>query len=225
MLSFIAFLVTLVLLIFVSLSVFGGGQVFMPIFVWLWKSLNSWFKIEISEEFINTVFAVSNSTPGILSPKFAAITGYMIAQGQWWGFVAMIFTYLAFVLPAIFMMMIAIKYSQKFHQSTFFKRLIDIMNPVVAGIIIALAIEIFISCMFPYFVFNESVSEYWKFIDPNKPNQSMKFFTGWRLIALYCYVPIGIIISLFLYLKKVPIFGLIFANIIFCLVLFEPWLG
>ncbi|KKW61773.1 chromate transporter [Mycoplasma capricolum] len=225
MLSFIAFLVTLVLLIFVSLSVFGGGQVFMPIFVWLWKSLNSWFKIEISEEFINTVFAVSNSTPGILSPKFAAITGYMIAQGQWWGFIAMIFTYLAFVLPAIFMMMIAIKYSQKFHQSTFFKRLIVIMNPVVAGIIIALAIEIFISCMFPYFVFNESVSEYWKFIDPNKPNQSMKFFIGWRLIALYCYVPIGIIISLFLYLKKVPIFGLIFANIIFCLVLFEPWLG
>ncbi|EOA07291.1 Chromate transport protein [Mycoplasma yeatsii 13926] len=225
MTAFIAFFVSLLLLIFVSLSVFGGGQVFMPIFVWMWKSLESWFGINIPEDFINTVFAVSNSTPGILSPKFAAITGYMVAQGQWWGFIAMIFTYLAFVLPAIFMMMIALKYSKKFHQSSFFKSLINIMNPVVSGIIIALAIEIFLGCMFPYLIFNKSASEYLKIIDASKATSNMKFFSGWRLIALYCYVPIGVIVSFYLYLKKIPIFGLIFANIIISLILFEPWLA
>ncbi|SYV94753.1 Chromate transporter, partial [Mycoplasma putrefaciens] len=73
----------------------------------------------------------------------------------------MILTYLAFVIPPIFMMQIALKYSEKFSDSTFFKNLIKLMNPVVAGIIIALAIELIIGTMFPFIVFNQSAANYW----------------------------------------------------------------
>ncbi|AEM68427.1 chromate transporter [Mycoplasma putrefaciens] len=221
----LALLVSLVMITFISLSVFGGGQVFMPIFAWLWRSLATWFNVKIDEEFINNIFAIANSTPGILSPKFATITGYIVANGQWWGYFAMILTYLAFVIPPIFMMQIALKYSEKFSDSTFFKNLIKLMNPVVAGIIIALAIELIIGTMFPFIVFNQSAANYWGFVDPKSPTNKIKFLKGWRQIVLWIYVPIGVSLSTFLYLKKIQVFGLVLANVIIALILFQPWLN
>ncbi|ENY69060.1 Chromate transport protein [Mycoplasmopsis bovigenitalium 51080] len=218
---FVALLVCIPLIAFVSLSVFGGGQIFMPIFNWLWTSLGSWFGIKIPEELINNVFAISNSTPGILSPKFATITGYMVAEGQWWGFIAMFITYLAFVLPAILMMKLALKYSDKFHDAKYFKNLIRIMNPVVTAIIFALVIQLFIGLIAPNLVFNKSAQEY---ISTTNSSPKSIFFSGWRLYALWCYVPSGIAISLYLYNKKIPMLGLILANVLVALVIFQPWL-
>ncbi|MBU4693371.1 chromate transporter [Mycoplasma zalophidermidis] len=221
MMGLLALLVSLPLIILVSLSVFGGGQIFMPIFTWLWKSLAKWFNITITTEQINSVFAISNSTPGILSPKFATVTGYLVSEGQWWGYTAMILTYLAFCVPPILMMKLAMKYADKFEDSLFLKKLINIMNPVVTGIIVALAIQLFIGLIAPQVVFNKSAKEYFGL---DYSDKTVIFFSGWRGIVLYVYVPIGIIISLILYFKKIPMFELILGNVVIALILFEPWL-
>ncbi|AIA29715.1 chromate transport protein [Mycoplasmopsis californica HAZ160_1] len=221
--ALLALLVSIPLIALISLSIFGGGQIFMPIFNWLWESFNQWFSTNISRESIDAVFAVSNSTPGILSPKFAALTGYLVAGGEWWGYVAMILTYLAFVLPAILMMQLAIKYVDKFEHSPYLKRLIQIMNPVVTGIIIALSIQLFIATIAPNIYFNKSISEYvgWK----NLTDQKLQFFSNWRRYVLYVYVPVGVGLNLSLYMKKSPMFALIIANVIVSLILFQPWLN
>lgn len=70
----IALFVSLPLLIVISLSVFGGGKVFIPVFLWLWNFLAKTFNLDISEVQINNVFAVSNSTPGVVSTKFSFVT-------------------------------------------------------------------------------------------------------------------------------------------------------
>ncbi|UWV84256.1 hypothetical protein [Mycoplasmopsis felis] len=72
----------------------------MPIFRWLWTFLSSVFGSQISEEKINTVFAVSNSTPGVVSTKFGFFTGFLAAYSDdgsvlWW-YVAMFVTYFFF---------------------------------------------------------------------------------------------------------------------------------
>ncbi|WP_029608486.1 chromate transporter [Mycoplasma simbae] len=219
--TLLALAVAIPLIALISLSVFGGGQIFMPIFTWLWTSLSQWFGVTITSEQIAGVFAISNSTPGILSPKFAAITGYLVAQGAWWGYLAMFITYLAFVLPAILMMQLALKYIDKFESSPFLKKLINVMNPVVTAIIFALAAQLFIALIAPNFRFNKSASEY---ILLNENSANAQFLSGWRRIALWVYVPIGIGLSLFLYNKKIPLFGLILSNVAFAFILFQPWL-
>ncbi|TQC51575.1 chromate transporter [Mycoplasmopsis mucosicanis] len=218
--AIVALLVSLILIALISLSVFGGGQIFMPIFTWLWNSLSSWFGTPISNEQISAIFAISNSTPGILSPKFATLTGYLIAQGQWWGYIAMFLTYLAFVVPAILMMQLALKYTDKFQESNYLKKLIRFMNPVVTGIIFALAIQLFIGLIAPNVIFNKSANEYLGF---KTSGASVEFLVGYRRIILWVYVPVAIMINLWLYLKKVPLFALILSNVVLAILIFHPW--
>ncbi|VDR41799.1 chromate transporter [Mycoplasmopsis caviae] len=214
--------VAIVFLTLISLSIFGGGQVFMPIFSWFWELFRSWFGSNITQSDIAQAFAIGNATPGILSTKFALVTGYFIANKEWWGFIVMFLTYLVFVIPPILMMKLAMKYSKKFENNKFLTKLINVMNPVVTAIICALAIQLFISALAPHFFFNKSLSQYVGYIH-NSPK--VLFYSAWRKIALYCYVPCGIIISAVLYIKKVPIIALILSNVALALIIFEPWLG
>lgn len=220
--TIVALIVASLLISLISLGVFGGGQVFMPFFVSLWSGLNSWFKTGISDEQIGAVFAVGNSTPGILSPKFAAITGYWVSQGAWWGYIAMFITYLAFCVPPIIVMQLAVKYTDKFDNSIFLKKLIQIMNPIVTGIIFALAIQLFIGLIAPNVIFNKSITQY---IGLDSTKSNAQFYSGWRQIALWCYVPIGIISSFLLYRKKAPMFSLILGNVVIAMLVFQPWLN
>ncbi|MCS4536965.1 MULTISPECIES: chromate transporter [unclassified Mycoplasma] len=218
---FIPLLVSIPLIALISLSVFGGGQIFMPIFTWLWNSLSSWFNVNITSEQMSNIFAISNSTPGILSPKFAAITGYLVTDNIWVGIVAMFLTFLAFTVPAILMMKLALKYSDKFDKSTYFKQLLKVMNPVVTAIIVALAIQLFIGLIAPQVVFNKSVKNYAAL---NYNSGVYKFlFKGWRQIVSYIYIPLGIVVSLYLYTKKAPMFSLILGNVALCFILYQPW--
>ncbi|AWX70467.1 chromate transporter [Mycoplasmopsis anatis] len=217
----VVLLSTCLFLVFASLSVFGGGQVFMPIFKWMWLFIAKNFDININETMINNVFTVSNSTPGIISTKFAFFTGYFISNGSWYGHLLTIVTYIFFVAPAILMMFYSMKYLNKFNDSPILKRLIIILKPVVAGIVISLALQLIISVIFPYLIFNDSINDYFKL---NFSSQKVIFFSGWRLIVLYIYVPISVIISFILYRKKVSLFWLIIANILIVLIIFMPWL-
>lgn len=217
----VVLLSTCLFLVFASLSVFGGGQVFMPIFKWMWLFIAKNFDININETMINNAFTVSNSTPGIISTKFAFFTGYFISNGSWYGHLLTIVTYIFFVAPAILMMFYSMKYINKFNDSPILKRLIIILKPVVAGIVVSLALQLIISVIFPYLIFNDSINDYFQL---NFSSQKVIFFSGWRLIVLYIYVSISVIISFILYRKKVSLFWLIIANILIVLIIFMPWL-
>lgn len=217
----VVLLSTCLFLVFASLSVFGGGQVFMPIFKWMWLFIAKNFDININETMINNAFTVSNSTPGIISTKFAFFTGYFISNGSWYGHLLTIVTYFFFVAPAILMMFYSMKYINKFNDSPILKRLIIILKPVVAGIVVSLALQLIISVIFPYLIFNDSINDYFQL---NFSSQKVIFFSGWRLIVLYIYVPISVIISFILYRKKVSLFWLIIVNILIVLIIFMPWL-
>lgn len=89
--AWLALLVALPFLVLISLSVFGGGQIFMPIFSWFWGLFREWFGSNITESDISQVFAVGNATPGILSTKFALVTGYFYANKEWWRIYSYVF--------------------------------------------------------------------------------------------------------------------------------------
>ncbi|MGZ9762215.1 chromate transporter [Mycoplasma sp. 394] len=215
----LAFLVALLFLILISLSVFGGGQVFMPIFRWLWMFLAQNFGANINDDHINTIFTVANSTPGVVSTKFAFFTGYIIANGQWWGYLAMFLTYLIFCLPAIIIMVLAMKYINKFKTNTFVKNMLIIMRPIVAGIILSLALQLFLAIFVPEVSFNKSLAKY-------AIEKKEVFFVGYRNILLKIYVPIGILFSYYLARKKFSLFLIIVINIAISFFLFAiPFSG
>ncbi|MGZ9797466.1 chromate transporter [Mycoplasma sp. 4013] len=215
----LAFLVALPFLILISLSVFGGGQVFMPIFRWLWMFLAQNFGANINDDHINTIFTVANSTPGVVSTKFAFFTGYIIANGQWWGYLAMFLTYLIFCLPAIIIMVLAMKYINKFKTNTFVKNMLIIMRPIVAGIILSLALQLFLAIFVPEVSFNKSLAKY-------AIEKKEVFFVGYRNILLKIYVPIGILFSYYLARKKFSLFLIIVINIAISFFLFAiPFSG
>lgn len=202
-------LIALVGVLVIGLIVFGGGQVFMPLFQSLWKAMG-----HVSDAQINNIFTITNSTPGVVSTKFSVFTGYLAADGAWWGWLAMILTYLIFVIPSIVMIWWAAKMINKSEQSKHLKLMTTYLKPVIGGIVLALAIQLFIGTAFPKLVFNGK--------DYIGTKESI--FTGWRLIILIPYSIIVAIESAYLYSKKVNLFWLIIIHIVIGLVLFEPWL-
>lgn len=202
-------LIALVGVLVIGLIVFGGGQVFMPLFQSLWKAMG-----HVSDAQINNIFTITNSTPGVVSTKFSVFTGYLAADGAWWGWLSMILTYLIFVIPSIVMIWWAAKMINKSEQSKHLKLMTTYLKPVIGGIVLALAIQLFIGTAFPKLVFNGK--------DYIGTKESI--FTGWRLIVLIPYSIIVAIESAYLYSKKVNLFWLIIIHIVIGLVLFEPWL-
>ncbi|WP_027123004.1 chromate transporter [Metamycoplasma spumans] len=219
----LALLLSIPLLIFISLAIFGGGQVFMPVFQWMWQLLSKIFHFTISDDIINQVFAISNATPGVVSTKFGLITGYLVSNGQWWGYLAMILTYLVFIIPAMLMMYFAMKKVNKLSDNITIKKLLLIMNPVVAGIVISLAIQLIISTMFPYISFNNGSAKYAGLINEIN-SEKVAFFRGWREYILYLWVPFGSTFSFIAARKKLPLWAIIIINLILTFIIFQPWI-
>lgn len=223
-------LVALLGVVVLGLIVFGGGQVFMPLFKALWHLMDKVHHIDHIDQKINDVFTIANSTPGVVSTKFALITGYLSANGEWWGWAAMFLTYLVFAVPSIIMVWWAAKLVNNSEKSKHLKLMTKYLKPVVAGIVIALAIQLFVGTAFPQVVFNNSVSHYMG-VDKSTLDESARvtqygFFKGWRLWVLIPYSIVVTIESAWLYAKnKASLFLLIVIHIVIGLVIFEPWLA
>lgn len=195
----------------IGVIVFGGGQVFMPLFKSLWQMMDN-----VTDEQINNAFTVANATPGVISTKFALFTGYLSSQGEWWGYLAMFLTYLIFIIPAMVMIIWSFKLVNKSEESKHLKKMISYLKPVIAGIVFALAIQLFIGTAFPQLVFNSPK----EFIGTKS-----SIFHGWREYVLIAYSIFAIIESAYLYgKKKVNLFILVVIHIIIGLLIFEPWL-
>ncbi|MFA7700158.1 chromate transporter [Mycoplasmopsis synoviae] len=213
---------TLLMMCVISLSVFGSGQVFIPLFRWFWMFLEKTFNANISNDTINEVISISNLTPGLVSTKFAFFSGYLISNGYWYGYLAAILTYVVFALCAIMVLVFVMKNLKKFESSKTIQRIFVILKPVIAGIIFSLAIQLFISITFPFVTFNSSISSYFK-IDFDKTNAI--FFSGWRRYVLFAFVPVSISFSIIMLKKtKIHLLVLILLNIALALLFFQPWI-
>ncbi|MBD5788764.1 chromate transport protein [Mycoplasma synoviae GX11-T] len=213
---------TLLMMCVISLSVFGSGQVFIPLFRWFWMFLEKTFNANISNDTINEVISISNLTPGLVSTKFAFFSGYLISNGYWYGYLAAILTYVVFALCAIMVLVFVMKNLKKFESSKTIQRIFVILKPVIAGIIFSLVIQLFISITFPFVTFNSSISSYFK-IDFGKTNAI--FFSGWRRYVLFAFVPVSISFSIIMLKKtKIHLLVLILLNIALALLFFQPWI-
>lgn len=202
-----------------SVIVFGGGQVFIPLFKSLWTLMGQIAGNELPDltEQINTMITAANVTPGVVSTKFALFTGYVVANGEWWGWISMILTYVIFTTPAIILMLVGMKLVKKSSKNVYLKNMIIFLRPVISGVLVALAVQLFISITFPDLIFNGSQ---YIGLEPVKNN----FFTGWRFWLLIVWSPFVIIESFILYKKKVPLLPLILGHVIVAIIIFAPWL-
>ncbi|UUM19843.1 MULTISPECIES: chromate transporter [unclassified Mycoplasma] len=229
-------IVSLFLIAALSLTVFGGGALFMPVFEFLWKFLDSTFGTNFEDK-INSFFAAANATPGILAPKFAVYTGYMLGGDDWlYIFIFIILSYFVFMFPAISLLLIFRKIIRKNKNKLFVKTFFNFMFPVLIGVMISLAISLFLKITFPFFKFNSSKAyistvstelPYGMICNSEKPDKELTpamFFSGWRLILLIIYSTISITIFIILIKRGCPIIYLIFSNIIIGLIIFAPWL-
>ncbi len=200
-----------------GIIVFGSGQVFMPLFKSLWELLDK-NGANINQDLIENIFTIANSTPGVIGTKFAAFTGYLISNGQWWGWLSLLLTYLVFAIPSILMIFWAYKMIAKTEQSKYLKNIIKYLRPVIIGILLTLSIQLFISTILPFVSFNNASS----YLSLQKSSKSI-FFSGWRFYALIFYTIFVIPESFILYRKKVNLFILIIIHIIVGMIVFQPW--
>ncbi|MGL4950557.1 MAG: chromate transporter [Mycoplasma sp.] len=208
----ISLLIALAGCLVISFIVFGGGQVFIPFFKILLVDL-----MEVDKDMWQNALTMANSTPGVFSTKLAFIAGYLAANGEWWGYLAMIATYLVFLIVPITVMFFAMKGYKKVQNNKYVLTINKLFKPVTAGILAALCVQLLFSAMFPLIIFNE-MNDYVGITEHI-------FFKEWRLWVLISFVPVSIGYSYyFIYKKKVNIVLLIAINIVLALVLFQPWL-
>ena len=212
-------LIAIIGVLLLGLIVFGGGQVFMPLFKSLWDLMAS-HGSNIHQDNIDNMFAVANSTPGVVSTKLATFTGYLVANGEWWGWLSLMATYLIFSIPSIIIVWWSVKLMKKSTESKYLKNMMIFLRPVIIGILISLSIQLFLGTAFPKIILNSSE----KYIGLNTSGDKQNFFDGWRRYALISYVIFVIPESFILYRKKVNLFILISSHIVLGMVIFQPWL-
>ncbi|OYD26912.1 chromate transporter [Mycoplasma testudineum] len=222
---FIALLVSIPYTIFVSLSVFGGGQVFMPIFQQMWQFLANTFNSPITQETIDKVFAIGNLTPGVFSTQVAVFTGLLVADGQWWGYLAMFLTYFAFIFPAMLVMLIGMKLFDKVTDNVYLGSVIKYMKPIIAAIVVALIIQLLIGMIFPYVGFNTGLNQYISYNTSPSSLDKASFFKGWRLYIIAPFLVLVFASNIFLKLKfKVNFIATVVLDVVLALIFFQPWL-
>ncbi len=202
-----------------GLIVFGGGQVFMPLFKTFWQLIDP----SLDDNVVNNVFAVANSTPGVVSTKFGLFTGYLISHGEWWGYLAMFLTYLVFAAPSIFMIVVTTKMIRKSKDNKYLKNMLIFLRPIIIGVLVSLSTQLLIGTMFPNIFFNStSETKSMAGIVPITDKRAA-FFSGWRFWLLIAWMPSAISFSLFWMKKKWPLLALILLFIAICMTIFVPW--
>ncbi|WP_128008911.1 chromate transporter [Mycoplasma sp. ATU-Cv-508] len=123
--------------VFSRMVVFGGGQAFMPIFGSLWTLLG--FDPDVKEK----IYLVVNSTPGVTGLKFGLITGFLVGEKMWSAVLVMLTSYLAIFLPGALMVWWAYGLLVSQRQYPYLTTLMRWLRPVIAGIALTLAIQLF----------------------------------------------------------------------------------
>lgn len=213
------FLATLATLI-IGLIVFGGGQVFIPLFQWLWLTLTNYFGWDWKQSDFDGLIAISNLTPGVVSTKLAAITGFLVGNKQWWGLLILVLTYTVFVIPAILLMYYANKLFRQIKNPYFLTNL-KWMQPIIIGILLSLVGQLLLGMIFSNYTFNAPFHSYWTTTNDQK---KQLFFSGWRFYVLLFYVLAMVSWGMYGYWKKINFLIIFLIAIMVGLLVFAPWL-
>lgn len=191
----------------------------MPLFKSLWELMDK-NGAHIDASKVDNIFTVSNATPGVIATKLATFSGYLSANGEWWGWLALILTYLIFSIPSIVIVWWAYKAVAKSETSKYLKNMMKLLRPVIIGILLALSVQLFLGTAFPQIIFNSSKG----YMEIDDSTSRTAFFSGWRLYALISYTIVVIPESFILYRRNINLFTLIASHMVIGLILFEPWL-
>ncbi|KRQ86566.1 Chromate transport protein [Caloramator mitchellensis] len=117
----------------IGLFSFGGGYAMLPLIQQQVVFINKWLT---QSEFIDIV-AISQITPGPIAINSATYIGYKV--GGFWG--SLIST-TGVSLPSVLVMMLIIKFIEKFKKSDYMEAAFSILRPTVLGLILAAALSI-----------------------------------------------------------------------------------
>lgn len=117
-------------LFIIGLTIFGGGPVFIPVMKVLFVNDLHVF----NEETFSTVVAIVTALPGPVGPKIAGYAGFLL-----FGPLGLLYMFIALVIPATTIMVVAFKYLDKLRGSRKFKKISTYINVVCVGIFISIA--------------------------------------------------------------------------------------
>lgn len=127
----------------------------------------------------------------------------------------MFVTYFFFCLPAIIIMLLAMRYIKKFKNNSFVKNMLIILRPIISGIIFSLVLQLLVQIFLPEIEFNKNSIKYFSYTKTEN-----NFFSGYKGVLLKIYVPLGILISYYLAKKKFSLFLIILLNVCVSFILF-----
>ena len=203
----------------ISIVVFGGAQIFIPYFKILLVNL-----LGVSPDVWNSVLSITNATPGVFGLKLAFISGFLAANGNWWGWLLMIVTYIAFIMVPIGLILLIFNKYKKIKETKFMIAFSKMMKPLIGGILCSIIINLFISILLPFVGFND-LSDNINNLDKYLYIKNDQFFTGWRFWMIFAWTLISIPVEYWIMKKyQINTIFIIIINIILCLIIFEPWL-
>lgn len=203
----------------ISIVVFGGAQIFIPYFKILLVNL-----LGVSPDVWNSVLSITNATPGVFGLKLAFISGFLAANGNWWGWLLMIVTYIAFIMVPIGLILLIFNKYKKIKETKFMIAFSKMMKPIIGGILCSIIINLFISILLPFVGFND-LSDNINNLDKYLYIKTDQFFTDWRFWMIFAWTLISIPVEYWIMKKyKINTIFIIIINIILCLIIFEPWL-
>lgn len=203
----------------ISIVVFGGAQIFIPYFKILLVNF-----LGVQPEVWDSVLSITNATPGVFGLKLAFISGFLAANGNWWGWLLMIATYTVFIMIPIGLILLIFKKYKKLKETKFMIAFLKMMKPIIGGILCSIIINLFISILLPFVGFND-LSDNINNLDKYLYFKKEDFFTGWRFWMILVWTLISIPTEYWIMKKyKINIVVIIIINIILCLLIFEPWL-
>ena len=193
----------------ISIVVFGGAQIFIPYFKILLVNL-----LGVSPDVWNSVLSITNATPGVFGLKLAFISGFLAANGNWWGWLLMIVTYIAFIMVPIGLILLIFNKYKKIKETKFMIAFSKMMKPLIGGILCSIIINLFISILLPFVGFND-LSDNINNLDKYLYIKTDQFFTGWRFWMIFAWTLISIPVEYWIMKKyKINTIFIIIINII-----------
>lgn len=127
-------LLKIIYILLINLITFGGGPVYIPIY----EQFYTYFQLATPEEYLSIV-AISNAFPGVTGGKLAGLGLYID-----YGMVGTLIASIAFAVPGILTMLVAVKSLEKIKKTKQFEAINKVTKPIIIGILLTLSIEFLI---------------------------------------------------------------------------------
>lgn len=140
-------IIQLLYIVIINLITFGGGPVYIPIY----EQFYTHFNIASQDDYY-VIVAIQNAFPGVTGGKLGGYAMYLE-----YGLLGFILSTLAFVIPGIILMLIAMKSFEKLRNSKYFNSVNEVTKPIIIAILVKIGIDFFVKAFnsidIYYFIF------------------------------------------------------------------------